>query len=143
MEFRKCNTVEVKNVIWRHYSARPAFSNYYLNDIEQLEYFEDRDTLLLRKKEHDFSRLYFYAHDLNRLANVLDMMPPKSVINIPVRNENSGWDSELAKCGFTLISRYERWFNPETPIVDDLPGHMRRKGIAPGSNVFLKTISTR
>ena len=122
MKFRKCDTGELKDIIWRHHTAKPEISNYYLNDLEHLEYFEAGDTLLLRKKAHDFFRIYYYARDIGNLTSLLAQMPSNSVINIPVKRENCEWEEDLAGCGFNLLSRYERWFNPETRIVQTFTG---------------------
>lgn len=88
--FISFTAVEIKNVVTNFKdSHRILFSNYYgVNEQENFEILKLDRSILIRKKEHDFYRLFLLSADEKELVNILRALQEDTyVLNIPTKKE--------------------------------------------------------
>lgn len=83
-----------------------------LDNVSNYQILETNSTILVRKKEHDFYRLYIYSNDEKDLKVVLRSISNETyLINIPTKNTIADQQMVLNDCGFRLCGIYGRYFN--------------------------------
>lgn len=94
--------------------GRLVFSNYYgIDTSAQYEILETSQSIVLKKKEVNYSRLYVLSIDSNDLLSIFNSLPyeDKLVINIPSKREITDWVELFAATGFSKIGEYNRYYN--------------------------------
>jgi hypothetical protein len=93
--------------------GRMLFNNYYgVNENDDCDIFFSDNTLLIRKKEFHFYRLYVMSLDETDLSMLLNgLCGEEYVLNIPSRKPIDDWDALLKKCGFEFLDVYSRYYN--------------------------------
>ncbi len=122
LHFGTLDLAELKTITWAYYKRKPAFFNFYFNDFNGLEYYENGISLILRRKEHDFHRIYFFSDDLDNLKTLLNQMEGRAVINIPVQSETCSLQPFLESCGYIFLARYDRLSNPRIEVENQNKG---------------------
>jgi len=92
-------------------NQKPLLSNYYLNDLDDSDYYQTEKSIIIRKKEDHFFRLYCVTTEASDLRNILSNMVGNFVINIPTKGSIESWSEILQLCGFNQIGIYERYVN--------------------------------
>lgn len=94
-------------------SGNVVFANYYgLNDHAECEYFETPTSILIRKSEYDYFRIYIVSTDKNEIIDLLtNLHSSKHVINIPSKGSIDEVRDILEKSGFSFIGAYNRYYN--------------------------------
>lgn len=94
-------------------SSQVSFANYYgMNDSDECEYFQASHTILIRKKEQDFFRLYIVSTDDNELMQLVSQLDSnKYVLNLPSKGDVTEQKEFLIKAGFSFIGAYNRYYN--------------------------------
>jgi len=97
--------------------GRLAFNNYYgVNENDNCEIFSADNTLLIRKKEFHYFRLYVMAIDETELSLLLKKLGEvEYVINIPSKTSIDNWDLLLRNSGFDFLDVYSRFYNKAIP----------------------------
>ena len=91
---------------------KPILSNYYGLSAEfDYDYLIEDGTIVVRKKEGDFYRLFVLTTDALTLASILSSLQEEHVINIPSRKPIDDWEELMNKCGFEYYSTYSRYCN--------------------------------
>lgn len=110
--------------------GRMLFNNYYgVNDDDDCSIFFSDYTLLIRKKEFHFYRLYVMSLDETDLSMLLNGLSGEEyVLNIPSRKPIDDWDTLLKKCGFEFLESYSRFYNTT----------IKAKKYPPGTDTFAK-----
>lgn len=112
--FISITAVEIKNVVTNFKdSHRILFSNYYgVNEQENFEILKLDRSILIRKKEHDFYRLFLLSADEKELVNILRALQEDTyVLNIPTKKGVEDWQNLLTLSGFSFLAKYDRYFN--------------------------------
>lgn len=114
--FQTVDIESLKKIInnWQE-NNKPILSNFYGVDEEGVyDVMEGSKTLILRKHEADFYRIYIMSADRSELTTMLsDLDGVDYVINIPSRKPIDDWDELLKQCGFTYYETYSRICNPK------------------------------
>ena len=89
------------------------FNNYFgLAQDEHIEVESALNTLLIRKKEFDFYRLYVISRDEDELESLLSSLKGDVyAINIPSKTSIDNWDNLLTRTGFSFLDVYSRYYN--------------------------------
>ena len=89
------------------------YNNYFgLALDEHVEVESAVNTLLIRKKEFDFYRLYVISRDEDELESMLSSLKGNVyVINIPSKTRITNWDNLLTRTGFSFLDVYSRYYN--------------------------------
>ena len=96
---------------WKVYN-KPILSNYYGLTIGfEYEYQIKDNTVVIRKKEGDFFRLFVLSTNKECLESALGPLKEEYVINIPSRKPINDWEDVMQKCGFVYYSTYSRYCN--------------------------------
>lgn len=92
-----------------------VLSNYFgVSETDAHEMLVTPQTLLLRKKEHHFQRLFLLSSDEAELVNLLRTLDDEEyVLNIPTKKGIGHWEQVLADAGFTFLAQYDRYYNRE------------------------------
>lgn len=102
----------VRLAIIRAFSLKPRYSNYYGRQLEEGDdYIETDSSLVLRKKEGDFYRIYIMSVSRADVVDILKKLPGVNVLNIPAKNDIPEWKTLMQSAGFNMISMYERYYN--------------------------------
>ena len=97
--------------IARAFSLKPRYSNYYGCQLgEGDDYIETDSSLVLRKKEGDFYRVYIMSVSQAEVVDILKLIPGVNVLNIPAKNDIPEWKTLMQCAGFDMISMYERYY---------------------------------
>lgn len=93
--------------------GRMLYNNYYgLNDDDECDYYISDHSLLVRKKEFHFYRLYVMSLDESDLLLLLKgLYGAEYAINIPSKTSIDNWDSLLRESGFEFLDVYSRYYN--------------------------------
>lgn len=93
--------------------GRMLFNNYYgVNEDDDCSMFFSDNTLLIRKKEFHFYRLYVMSLDETDLSMLLkDLGGDEYAINIPSKTTIDNWDVLLRNSGFEFLDVYSRYYN--------------------------------
>ncbi len=102
---------------------RPILSNYYgLEEGYSYDYLASDCSIIVRKKEGDFYRVYLLTNDTEDIMLILsDLKDEDYVINIPSRKPIDDWDELLNKCGFEYYETYSRICNPKVATMKKRP----------------------
>ena len=94
-------------------SHEVMFSNYFgLKDSENYEILKVDGTIMLRKKEHNFYRLFMLSANKEELISILNSLQGETyVINIPTKKGLGCWEEILSAGGFTFLAQYDRYYN--------------------------------
>ncbi len=92
-----------------------VLSNYFgVKESDDHEILVSAHTLLLRKKEHDFQRLFLLSSDEAELVALLKTLDDEDyVLNIPTKKGIGQWEQVLSDAGFTFLAQYDRYYNRE------------------------------
>lgn len=89
-----------------------AFSNYFGIEDGCIESYRLDNTMIIRKKENDYWRLYILTLDIQDAQTALtELNDSIYVINIPVNKGIGLWPDFLQPCGFSLYGVYNRYHN--------------------------------
>ena len=90
-----------------------VFANYYgLNDHDACEYYETSKSILIRKPEYDYFRLYIVSIDEIDLKGLLGQLGSSEyVVNIPSKGPIDDMKRILECSGFSFIGAYNRYYN--------------------------------
>ncbi len=88
-------------------------SNFFgISEKESYQMLKTEKTLIIRKKEHDFYRLYLMATDEAELTHMLlSLSKDTYVINIPSKKGIDNWKKVLDGAGFSFFAQYDRYNN--------------------------------
>ena len=94
-------------------NRKPFFYNFYgATDGYRYDFVESNDSILVRKNEDGFFRLYVCSVDSNDLVYYLSQLDKeKYVINIPTKSQMDDWNKLLIESGFHFYARYDRYYN--------------------------------
>lgn len=102
---------KVAAAIDRLYRLRPVYSNYFGQSIDDRgDYIETESTLVLRKAEENFYRVYALSSSSEGLVNVLKNLPGVNVLNVPTKESIQTWQAILQQSGFEYLATYERYY---------------------------------
>ena len=91
---------------------KPVLSNYYgLATGFDYDYQIVDSTIVVRKKEGDFYRLFVLSTDAAELTTILSCLQEEHVINIPSRKPIDDWQAVMKDSGFEYYSTYSRYCN--------------------------------
>lgn len=92
---------------------KAVMNNYYgVDDDSFYEICETEHSLLIRKKEFHFYRLYVLTDDVNDLENSLkNLTGSEYAINSPSKTPIDNWDVLLRNSGFEFLDVYSRYYN--------------------------------
>lgn len=112
--FSRISTAEITEIVSNFKNSRQTlFSNYFgLKNDEEYEILKRDDIVVLRKKEHDFYRLFVVSADAQLLISTLGSLQDETyVINIPTKKTIEPWQDIIDKAGFTFLAQYDRYYN--------------------------------
>jgi len=91
---------------------KPILSNYFgLATGFDYDYQIVDGTIVVRKKEGDFYRLFVLSTDAAELTTILSCLQEEHVINIPSRKPIDDWQAVMKDSGFEYYSTYSRYCN--------------------------------
>ncbi|RZJ65404.1 MAG: hypothetical protein EOO50_13860 [Flavobacterium sp.] len=111
--FRKASVDEIEDGIEEIYDNGVALSNYFNADVDGFEYLKTEKSILLKKDEVGFSRVYFLTNDVGDLTSELSRIETTTVINIPSKDGIAAFEPVLEKSGFKPYRVYEVYENHE------------------------------
>lgn len=112
---------EVQNAVLRFFSLKPQFLNYYGQPLEDIvDYVETESSLVLRKKEGHFFRVYIMSVFQADVVDILKGLPDINVLNIPAKNNIPEWNVLMELAGYKNISVYERYYYKKVRVRKDL-----------------------
>lgn len=112
--FRKTNQEEIRYISSELMKkGRMPYNNFYgVNMEDECDIAIGSNTVLIRKKEFDFYRLYVMSHDEAELSSMLlELSSDEYAINIPSKSSIDNWNSLLIECGFEFLNVYSRYYN--------------------------------
>ena len=93
-------------------SSNKVVSNFFGLTNHCHELGSTQDSLIIRKKESGFYRLYYLTKNESELLDVLSgINDGEYVVNIPTKTPIDVRESFLSECGFELIGEYSRFYN--------------------------------
>lgn len=93
-------------------SSNKVVSNFFGLTNHCHELGSTQDSLIIRKKESGFYRLYYLTKNESELLDVLSgINDGEYVVNIPTKTPIDGGGFFLNECGFELIGEYSRFYN--------------------------------
>lgn len=114
MRFISCTADEIRaaaSALMK--KRRMLFNNYFGADADdscEMAVFDH--TLLIRKKEFHFYRLFIQSIDKDELrARLTALHGAEYVVNIPSKKPVDEWNRLLLDCGFTSLDTYSRYYN--------------------------------
>lgn len=111
--FQAASVDELEDTIEEIYDKGVALSNYFNADVEGFEYVKTDDSILLKKNENGFSRVYFLTNNVNDLASELAKIDTTTVINVPSKEGILNFEPVLESAGFEPYRIYEVYENHE------------------------------
>ena len=98
-------------------TGRVLFNNFFgIGECGEYECHREAGTILIRKKEFYFYRLFLISLDEGELTNLLSVLNDEEyVINIPSKSSIENWDKLLRKCGYIFVDVYSRYYNNNIP----------------------------
>jgi hypothetical protein len=103
-----CETVNEK--IARLRKDKNVLSNMYLSDNEGFDVITSFNTVIFKKKEHNFYRLFFISIDEVELIELLNSINEKKcIINYPTKVNIQNVSDVLKKAKFDVVGEYERF----------------------------------
>ena len=114
MEFKKV-TNEVLNeiiAVWQN-THSGLYSNFFgLQDKYTYEYYNSEHTILIRRKEFDFFRIYLLSDSREDIKILLgDLQDEEYVFNVPTKKSIEEWDAVLIAAGFKYYETYSKMIN--------------------------------
>lgn len=109
--FTKTDPESIKTAFRDIYSRKPVLSNFFSQGMPDTEMYKTDKSLIIRKAEDDFYRVYLMTLDKNEISGILRDLKGTNVINIPTKEEIEEWAPLLDKCGFRQIGLYQRFSN--------------------------------
>lgn len=95
---------------YRH--THPKYTNYFMPELSDMEYWEGEHTLLLKKVYEGYNRIYFLSNNRDELMESLSDLSKYDSINVPYRRErNQDLYQTLIDGGYILFQTYERLSN--------------------------------
>ena len=83
-----------------------------LNDTSVYQILETDNSLLIRKKDHDFYRLFVCSNnDADLKRSILSLSEETYLLNLPTKEDIAKQKSILFDCGFELCGVYKRYYN--------------------------------
>lgn len=123
-KFIKESKVVIEKLIddWK-IDHKPILSNFYgLEEGYPYEYLMSNSSVIIRKQESDFYRVYILTTDTEDIVPALiDLKGCDYIINIPSRKPIDDWDELLKKCGFEYYETYSRICNPKVATMKKRP----------------------
>lgn len=116
--FRESSDSEVKSLFSEMIKqGKLVYNNYFgIPEKERCEIEVASNTILVRKKEFDFYRLYILSRDPKETEMLLASLNDSDyVINIPSKGKIDDWDELLINSGFTFLDVYSRFYNNNIP----------------------------
>lgn len=111
LNIRQYEQEAVHSAILRAFSLNPRYSNFYGCRLEEGDdYIETESSLILRKKEGDFYRIYVMSVSEAEVIDMLKKLPGVNVLNIPAKNDIPEWKAIMLSAGFDPIGIYERYY---------------------------------
>lgn len=94
---------------------KPVYYNFYGADLQgKYEIIETATTILVRKIEEGFYRLYICSTNHDELLKFLLLLDNnKYVLNIPTKKGTDSWDALLEESGFEPYAKYDRYYNTQ------------------------------
>ena len=119
ISFRPISPEELLNRLGLFKNEKDTIYNnfFYVQLVNGFEYYETEHTLLARRKDRNFYRLYICSDsedDLIYLLNNLDNCV--YAVNIPTKKDIKPWEFLFSKTSFSFFAKYDRYKN--TNIVE-------------------------
>jgi hypothetical protein len=114
--FNHITSAEIKEIVSDFKNSQQTlFSNYFgLKEDDVCEILKTDHTIMLRKKEHDFYRLFLLSSDEAELTSLLDNLQGCTyVVNIPTKKALGRWQDVMEGSGFEFLAQYDRYYNKE------------------------------
>ena len=109
MDFKKNDKEALDIKIKEGISKRPRYKNCYLPNLDDTEYVELPETLVVRKRFDTFNRIYFLSNNAEELILVLKDLGENDIINIPSKQElDKSLVETLHQGGYELFQTFER-----------------------------------
>ena len=95
-----------------------ALSNFYGVDDEDIcDIYLGKNSVVVRKHEYDFYRIYLQTADLEEAKMILQNLGDSSyIVNIPSKKPIPEWYDILELSGFENIGQYNRYFNTNVKV---------------------------
>lgn len=107
----------VRSSIIRALSLKPHYSNYSGQQLDEGDdYIETDCSLVLRKKEKGFYRIYIMSISQKDVVDILKKIPDVNIFNIPTKDDISIWCDLLEQAGYENISMYERYYYKKVKV---------------------------
>lgn len=111
LNIRQYEQEAVRLGLLRAFSLKPRYSNYYGSRLEEGDdYIETESSLILRKKEGDFYRIYVMSVSEAEVIDILKKLPGVNILNVPAKSDVSEWKAMMQSAGFEYVSVYERYY---------------------------------
>lgn len=114
MDFRRTTPQEVESQMAKFKSlGKPIYTNYFgFSDTDEIESYTTEKSIVIRKKESTFFRLYLRSYDRNELSGImLGLDGGEYILNIPSRKPIDDWIEFMPTVGFSLVGIYNRYHN--------------------------------
>lgn len=111
--YKKNSKEEIEKLVddWKA-THKPALSNFYgLTAGFDYSYQMTDNTIVIRKQEGDFYRLFVLTTEPSELEENFIVLEGENVINIPSRKPIDDWENVLKNSGFEYYSTYSRYCN--------------------------------
>lgn len=104
---------EIQAAVWEFRRGQKiVLSNFFGVGEGKYGLFQAEDSLLIRKEESDFCRVYLLSSNIKEAESILAELESKAyVINIPSKSDIVDWESILHNTGYSLIGVYKRYYN--------------------------------
>lgn len=112
--FNKTNNTEIRSITSDLMKkGRMLYNNFYgVGEADECDIATGLNTVLIRKKEFDFFRLFMMSIDEAELETMLLQLSDFDyAVNIPSKTSVDNWNSLLLKCGFEFLDVYSRYYN--------------------------------
>lgn len=112
--FNKTNSINVNTLIPLFKQEHQVyFSNFYgVADVDKCEIAELADTILVRKQENSFYRLYVCSSNFEELKRALnELLGDTYLLNIPTKTTIDDWLRLFEGTGFHFLAKYDRYYN--------------------------------
>lgn len=112
--FNKTNITEIRLITSDLMKkGRMLYNNFYgVGETDECDIATGLNTVLIRKKEFDFFRLFMMSIDEAELEMMLLQLSDFDyAVNIPSKTSVDNWNSLLLKCGFEFLDVYSRYYN--------------------------------
>ena len=122
--YKKSSKEEIEKLVddWKA-THKPVLSNFYgLEDGYDYDYKLSDSSIIIRKKEGEFYRIYILTIDKGNAESLLKELEGEDfVINIPSRKPIDDWNEVLLNSGFAYYETYSRICNPKVATMKKRP----------------------